>query len=479
MTLRRRLAILSLVVALPSALLILTAVEWVRARDLRLALTRVVRAHATEVIRDACEADPRWFLAGPRTGRPSLADRLQEDADIKLPRPSADELPLEVFAYDDEFLATSTAGPRFPREFRDAMRGSPVVPTMYGTYGSELGTGQQIGQLTGWSPGPCAVLLFRMQPRPGIWRERVMAFGGLTLVIFAACLLTITPTVARIRRLSQAAGESSRQNYETIAPDAAKDEVSALAYVFNDASTEIHQRRAEVADRIEALRRFTAAIDHDISEPLAAVEAAAAKIASGPGATDESHAMFERTHDVLMRLRNLAAANHLRQQNDSLPVAPADLARIVTTVVERHRPLAAAKGMSIHAAVPGEPLMVNVHETLTAEAIANVLDNAIRYSSTGSVVSVALEARGDERFSLTIANPSPARPMPDEEFAGLTKIRRFRGDEGWNRRPNAPGLGLAVAREIADRSGLGLSLARTDGGGLEAVFTGGHTPTRG
>jgi two-component system sensor histidine kinase TctE len=189
--------------------------------------------------------------------------------------------------------------------------------------------------------------------------------------------------------------------------------------------------------------------------------------------------MFERTHDVLMRLRNLAAANHLRQQNDSLPVAPADLARIVTTVVERHRPLAAAKGMSIHAAVPGEPLMVNVHETLTAEAIANVLDNAIRYSSTGSVVSVALEARGDERFSLTIANPSPARPMPDEEFAGLTKIRRFRGDEGWNRRPNAPGLGLAVAREIADRSGLGLSLARTDGGGLEAVFTGGHTPTRG
>jgi signal transduction histidine kinase len=63
------------------------------------------------------------------------------------------------------------------------------------------------------------------------------------------------------------------------------------------------------------------------------------------------------------------------------------------------------------------------------------------------------------------------RGVSDDEFQGLTAIRRFRGDEGWNRRPNAPGLGLAVAREIADRSGLDLQLGRPDAGGFEAELT--------
>ena len=70
------------------------------------------------------------------------------------------------------------------------------------------------------------------------------------------------------------------------------------------------------------------------------------------------------------------------------------------------------------------------------------------------------------------------RNVSDEEFKGLTAIRRFRGDEGWNRRPNAPGLGIAVAREVADRSGWKLDLRRPDAGGFEVEFTGGLQPKR-
>jgi signal transduction histidine kinase len=479
MTLRRRLVIMSLLVAVPAALLLVTAVERLRARDMRLALQRIVRAHATDLIRDACQADPRWFLAGPRTGRPSMAARQQEDADIRLPRPSTEELPLEVFAYDDQFLPTSTEGPRFPNDFRDAMRSSPPTETMYGAYESTIGTGIQIAQLTGWSPGPCAVLLFRMQPNPNQRRQRVTMFFGFTALIATACFLAFLPTVARMRRLALAAGASSRANFETIAPDASKDEIGAMVYVFNDAGTQIHRRRTEIADRIEALRRFTTAIDNDIAAPLDDVEAGIASLAAAPGSSGPVRDLLWKAHDVRTRLRNLAAANHLRQQNDSLPVERVDLAQLVRGVVDRHLPLARAADVDVSVALTEGPLPAAVHAAYTAQAIGNVLDNAIRYTEPPGAVRVTLEPRASEVFALTIANVNPPRPISDELLSGLTAQRRFRGDEGWNRRPNAPGLGLAVAREIADRSGLGLELHRRPDGGVEAVFIGGQTPTRG
>ena len=64
------------------------------------------------------------------------------------------------------------------------------------------------------------------------------------------------------------------------------------------------------------------------------------------------------------------------------------------------------------------------------------------------------------------------RGVTEEEFRGLTAVRRFRGDEGRNRRPGAPGLGIAVAREVCDRFGLKLDLKRPGAGGFEAEISG-------
>ena len=62
--------------------------------------------------------------------------------------------------------------------------------------------------------------------------------------------------------------------------------------------------------------------------------------------------------------------------------------------------------------------------------------------------------------------------MSAEDFKVLTAIRRFRGDEHRTRRPGAPGLGLAVTKEVADRFGLRLDLRRPAAGGFEAEISG-------
>jgi signal transduction histidine kinase len=64
------------------------------------------------------------------------------------------------------------------------------------------------------------------------------------------------------------------------------------------------------------------------------------------------------------------------------------------------------------------------------------------------------------------------RGVTEDEFRTLTAIRRFRGDEGRNRRPGAPGLGLSVAREVADRFKIQLELKRPGNTGLDVEFSG-------
>ena len=111
--------------------------------------------------------------------------------------------------------------------------------------------------------------------------------------------------------------------------------------------------------------------------------------------------------------------------------------------------------------------MVSANQAMLERAIANLLDNAVRYNRPGGRVHVNLSRAADNGFSLRITDNG--RGMTEEEFKSLTAIRRFRGDEGGpKRRPGTPGLGLALAREIFDRSGMQMELRRPPTGGFEA-----------
>ena len=114
-------------------------------------------------------------------------------------------------------------------------------------------------------------------------------------------------------------------------------------------------------------------------------------------------------------------------------------------------------------------------EALIERAVSNVVDNAVRYNGPGGKVKVTL-SRDDADAASGCRIVDTGRGVTEEEFRSLTAIRRFRGDEGRNRRPGAPGLGLAVAREVADRFQLQLDLRRPSrrvrGGVLGKTSTG-------
>jgi signal transduction histidine kinase len=133
--------------------------------------------------------------------------------------------------------------------------------------------------------------------------------------------------------------------------------------------------------------------------------------------------------------------------------------------------IADASGVALRAPRPSGDVVIEGDEPLIECAVANLVDNAIRYNRRGGDVTVQLVPVPDERRFRVIVTDT-GRGVSDDEFRGLIAVRRFRGDEHRTRRPGAPGLGLAVTREIADRSGLALDLKRPSAGGFEAELSG-------
>jgi len=466
MNLARRNILVALALALPAAILILLTMSWLERRDRASLLETIALATQNDVVRDACLNDPQWFLAGARTGRPKPEERLLPDADVHLPRPKSDPLPFEYFAFDEDFSPSSVAGPRFPDELKRPMRTSPPERIVTGSYSNALGSGIQTAIMTNWMPGPCSVLLFRQLNPPNRVSSAVTLFAGVYLLCAAIAWLAAAPTAARIRKMAQQAKDSTRDDYAAMVTIAGNDEIGSLGAVFNDAAADIKQKVAQIGDREEALRRYVEHTTEEVAPPLAALEDHLVSL-GGDGADPRLQHAVREAHRLTMALKNQAAVARLRGVTDASPRESVDLTGIVQQLGSSRRALAAACGVSLDVSKAATPTVVQADALLMEQAVANLVDNAIIYNRPGGSVRVELSPYDQgRRIRLLVADSGPG--VTGEELAGLTANKRFRGDESRTRRPGGRGLGLALAREVADRFGLQLDLRQPATGGFEA-----------
>ena len=468
MMLRTRAVVTALALALPTAALVTYGVERLRANDLKVSLERVVRSQVNDQVRERCESDPNWFLTGPLEGRPRKGE-FDPNSDQLIPRPKLTDQAFELFAYDETFSGSSSAAPRFPQDFRRTIRNASGG--VFQPFETDAGTGIEMAIPTGWLQTPCMYFLGRLKPAPGQFRNRVLMFVGLSALSFLVAMIAVVPSVRRVRRLAKDAHESARENYTTIAPDALRDELSSLTFVFNDAGKELHNRKTRIDDQDEAMRRHATRLLEDVARPLAELERDVAGLVLGRPSRERAVQVLWAAHKVATRLENLIAVGRLKMTSSGIEKTDVDLSAVVARVVDRHATLAEASGVAVNVVSSPAPIHITSDVALIERAVSNLLENAIEHTApTRGTVTVGLKpVDGPARFTLRIRDTG--RGVTEEEYRGLTAVRRFRGDEGHNRRPGAPGLGLALAREIADRSGLVLDLRRPREGGFEVELT--------
>ena len=208
-----------------------------------------------------------------------------------------------------------------------------------------------------------------------------------------------------------------------------------------------------------------AAVSHDLRTPLAGIKAAVSSLRSDDVAwseEDEAELLegIEEGADRLDHLvGNLLDMSRLQTGTVTPLIREVDLDEVVPMA------LVGVPEDSVELDVPETLPMVDVDPGLLERSVANLVENAVKYSPPGRAVLVAASAIAD-RVEVRVVDRGPG--VPDE-----AKERIF---EPFQRYGDAPrgagvGLGLAVARGFAEAMGGTLTAEDTPGGGLSMVLT--------
>ena len=288
--------------------------------------------------------------------------------------------------------------------------------------------------------------------------RRVLGIVGLGGLGLAAIVLLATTRVALapLERMTALARSIARGNRGArLAPDRTNTELGRTAAAFDDMLDALEgaerqaRQAAGTAARSEAqTRQFVADAAHELRTPLAGVQAAAeAAVSPGldPAERERLHLLLLReTHragrlvEDLLALARIDAGLQLRRED-------VELRGLAEAEAERVRLL--APELTVHVAgelvsVPGDPQRL-------AQVLANLLDNARRYTPDGGTITVTVAQVDAGWTSVTVADTGTGVPPAEREriFDRLVRLDDARSQDG------GAGLGLAIARGIARAHG--------------------------
>jgi two-component system sensor histidine kinase KdpD len=246
-----------------------------------------------------------------------------------------------------------------------------------------------------------------------------------------------------------------------------------LAAFAAQAAVVLDRRRLrEEADRARTLAEgnrirtaLLAAVSHDLRTPLAGIKAAVSSLRSDDVAWSEEDraALLEGIEEGADRLDhlvgNLLDMSRLQTGTVTPIIREIDLDEVVPMA------LGGVPDGSAELDVPESLPMVAVDPGLLERSVANLVENAVKYSPPGTPVRVSASAIAD-RVEVRVVDRGPG--VPDEAKERIFAPFQRHGDAP---RGAGVGLGLAVARGFAEAMDGTLNAEDTPGGGLTMVLT--------
>ncbi|MEU8792165.1 ATP-binding protein [Streptomyces sp. NPDC048643] len=221
----------------------------------------------------------------------------------------------------------------------------------------------------------------------------------------------------------------------------------------------------ELAEGNRIRTALLAAVSHDLRTPLAGIKASVSSLRSDDVAwSEEDQAeLLEGIEDGADRLDhlvgNLLDMSRLQTGTVAPLIREIDLDEVVPMA------LGGVPEDSVDLEIPESLPMVAVDAGLLERAVANLVENAVKYSPLDKRVLVAASAIAD-RVEVRVVDRGPG--VPDEAKDRIFAPFQRYGDAP---RGNGVGLGLAVARGFAEAMGGTLNAEDTPGGGLTMVLT--------
>jgi signal transduction histidine kinase len=275
---------------------------------------------------------------------------------------------------------------------------------------------------------------------------RAMGRAAVLTVLAVILVGIVTATVLNryvldhVRSLGETARQIMRGQMTARAPIRQRlDAMGALTLTFN-----------EMLDQNEALvtgmRTVTESLAHDLRTPLTRVRRSIAAARTADGEAVREQFLNDAETDLTRALQTFNSLVDLARAEAGLSrdsMEKLDLGALASDMAELLEPLAEERGQRLERSIA--PVTVVGHRQILAQALGNLIENAIKYSPVGSELKLAVLPAGDSGGpEIMVQDSGPGIPAHAREQA----VRPFVRLESPARQPGS-GLGLAIAAAVA------------------------------
>ena len=304
--------------------------------------------------------------------------------------------------------------------------------------------------------------------------------SGITLLVISmavAVFISVFIAVILSSRFTNPLGKMKRAALRISGGDyAAKtgvtqlDEIGELAAVMDNMAAKL-EASAKESIKLDRLRRdFVANISHELRTPITVIrgslEALRDRVVIDAEKVAEYYTQMLSESVYLERLvSDLLDLAHLQNSDFAIEVQDVDLKDVLEDVIRGMRRIAEQKRINLAFKYEGEDFMTTGDYGRLRQMMIIILDNAIKFSSEGKAVDIALTKT--EAIINVIIRDKGCGIHPDDLPYIFERFYKQRTEQN----KTGTGLGLTIAKQIADRHEASVGIMSNHGEGTEFAFT--------
>lgn len=242
------------------------------------------------------------------------------------------------------------------------------------------------------------------------------------------------------------------------------DEIMAVAQAFNDMAADL--------ERAETLRRsLLADVAHELRTPISVIQGNLRAILDDVYPLDKAEVarLYDQTRHLTRLVNDLHELAQAEAHQLALNVTEVDVVALVKETAATFRPIAETADVSLRVELLGnmQPLArVRADRERLTQSLHNLLDNALRHTPAGGLITVQVEPQ-TRRFEVRVQDNGEG--ISAEHLPHIFD-RFYRTDHTRSRDTGGTGLGLAIVRAIIEAHG-GQAIAASEGVGQGSTFT--------
>lgn len=270
----------------------------------------------------------------------------------------------------------------------------------------------------------------------------LVGVGMLFFIILFFALNRVWKSMFRpLKELQQASEEISKGNYVVPVSPVRDDEVGQLTAAFNQMASSLEEQE-------ERKKEFTTNIVHELRTPLTYIQGYAEVLKhSGNEHPEESKKYLatiqKETERINKLINDLVELDNLQENTYATNIEPIAVSQLLIDTLSffdihtKERKIELALDLEESCVIAGDPKRIH-------QVFYNTIDNAIKYATLGSKITISLQKNGDN-VRYTIRNYGTTIQQDDLKRIGE---RFFRTDKARNRTTGGTGLGLSIVKEI-------------------------------